>query len=101
MILKRFSRTWTLAGQVVSMTKSILECRSQQQLTEWKLPVIYQTVVPGYKKFPNYVIGDLLYNLMLHCLREYETCSPMKKSYSTLISARNPTDFAFCSNMKR
>ena len=48
------------------------------------LPVIYQTVLPGYKKVPSYLIGDPAYPLIPHCLKEYETCDTNEKVISTI-----------------
>ena len=66
-------------------------------LRNGKLPLTYQTVIPGYEKIPNYLIGGPACPLIPHCLKEYETCDTNEKViYNNLLrSARNPVECAF------
>lgn len=67
------------------------------KLRENKMPETYQTVIPGYDKIPNYLIGDPAYPLVPHCLKEYESCQKNEEVIfnGLLRSARNPIECAF------
>ena len=66
-------------------------------LRNGKLPITYQTVIPGYEKVPNYLIRDLAYPLIPHCLKECDTCDTNEKVIvnNLLTAARNPVKYAF------
>ena len=66
-------------------------------LRNGKLPITYQTVIPGYEKVPNYLIGDPAYPLIPYCLKEYDTCDTNEKVIfnNLLRAARNPVECAF------
>ena len=68
-----------------------------KRLRDSTLPGTFQTVIPGFEKVPNYLIGDPAYPLLPHCMKEYETCDGNDKVVfnNLLRSARNPIECAF------
>ncbi len=68
-----------------------------KSLRNGKLPVTYQTFIPGHEKIPNYLIRDPAYPLLPHCLKEYDTCDTNEKVIfnSMVRSTRNPVECAF------
>ncbi len=68
-----------------------------RKLRDETLPATFQTIIPGFEKVPNYLIGDPAYPLLPHCMKEYETCDANDKVVfnNLLRSARNPIECAF------
>ena len=58
---------------------------------------IFQSVIPGCEKIPNYLIGDPAYPLTPFCLKEFETCVHNEQVVfnNLLRTARNPIECAF------
>ena len=67
------------------------------KLRNGKLPRVFQSVLPGYEKVPNYLIGDPAYPLTPFCMKEYDTCHNNEQVVfnNLLRSARNPIECAF------
>ena len=67
------------------------------KLRNGKLPTVFQSVLPGYEKVPNYLTGDLAYPLTPFCMKEYDTCQNNEQVVfnNLLRSARNPIECAF------
>ena len=61
------------------------------------LPKTYQTLIPGFEKVPNFLIGDPAYPLLPYCMKEYEISDGNDKVVfnNLLRSARNPIECAF------
>ena len=61
------------------------------------LPKTYQTLIPGFEKVPNFLIGDPAYPLLPYCMKEYEISDGNDKVVfnNLLRSARNPTECVF------
>ena len=68
-----------------------------EKLRNGEIPTVFQTVLPGHEKIPNYVIGDPAYPLTPFCMKEYETCENNEQVIfnNLLRSARNPIECAF------
>jgi hypothetical protein len=68
-----------------------------KKLLNGKLPRVFQSVLPGYEKIPNYLIGDPAYPLTPFCMKKYETCENNKQVVfnNMLRAARNPIECAF------
>ena len=67
------------------------------KLREEQLPKTFQTIIPGFDKIPNYLIGDPAYPLTPYCMKEHETCNKNAEVVFNGLprSARNPIECAF------
>ena len=67
------------------------------KLRNGKLPRVFQSVLPGYEKVPNYLIVDPAYPLTPFCMKEYDTCQNNEQVVfnNLLRSARNTIECAF------
>ena len=67
------------------------------KLRKGKLPAVFQSVLQGYEKVPNYLIGDPAYPLTPFCMKEYDSCENNEQVIfnNLLRSARNPIECAF------
>ena len=65
------------------------------KLRNGNLPGIFQSVIPGCEKIPNYPIGDPAYPLTPFCLKEFETCVHNEQVVfnNLLRTARNPIEW--------
>ena len=68
-----------------------------QKLRNGKLTGVFQSIVQGCEKIPNYFIGDPAYPLTPFCLKEYDHCNEDAEVIfnNMLRSARNPIECAF------
>ena len=59
-----------------------------------EMPATFQTVIPGFEKFPNYLIGDLLTPF---CMKEFDNCNSDEEVIfnNMLKSARNQIECSF------
>ena len=61
------------------------------------MPATFQTVIPGFEKVPNYLIGDPAYPLTPFCMKEFDNCNSDEEVIfnNMLRSARNQTECSF------
>lgn len=67
------------------------------QLRNGTLPKTPKSLLPGYDKVPNYLIGDPAYPLTPTCMKEYDSCKDNAEViFNTMLRyARNPIECAF------
>ena len=68
-----------------------------KMLRNGEMPATFQTVMPGFEKFPNYLIGDPAYPLTPFCMKEFDNCnSDEEVIFSNMLrSARNQIKCSF------
>ena len=61
------------------------------------LPITYSTLLPGQDPIPNYLIGDPVYPLTPHSMKEYQSCSSNSEVIfmNLLQSAKNQVECSF------
>ena len=61
------------------------------------MPATFQTVIPGFEKFPNHLIGDPAYPLIPFCMKEFDNCNSNEEVIFNNIfrSARNQIEYSF------
>ena len=61
------------------------------------MPATFQTVIPGFEKVPNYLIGDPAYPLTPFCMKEFDNCNSDEEVIfnNMLRSARNQIECSF------
>ena len=66
-------------------------------LRNGEMPATFKTVIPGFEKFPNYLIGDPAYPLTPFCMKEFDNCNSDEEVIfnNMLRSARNQTECSF------
>ena len=77
--------------------KAFANSSINNKLRNGELPRVFQSVLPGYEKVPNYLNGDPAYPLTPFCMKEYDTCENNEQVVfnNILRSARNPIECAF------
>lgn len=67
------------------------------KLRSGDLPKTFNTLVPNFRKVPNYLIGDPAYPLTPTCIKEFYSCKNNAEVVfnSMLRAARNPIECAF------
>ena len=68
-----------------------------QNMSNHKVPITYQTLIPGRIQVPNYLIADPAYPLTPYCVKEYPNCTTNEQVIfnNMLRSARNQIECAF------
>ena len=54
--------------------KAFANSSINNKLRSGELPRVFQSVLPGYEKVANYLIGDPAYTLTPSCMKQYDTC---------------------------
>ena len=68
-----------------------------KMLRNGEMPATFQTVIPGFEKFPNYLIGDPAYPLTPFCMKEFDNCNSDEEVIFNNMprSARNQIECSF------
>ncbi|XP_057293071.1 putative nuclease HARBI1 [Hydractinia symbiolongicarpus] len=68
-----------------------------KNMKENLLPITHSSLLPGYERIPNFLIGDPAYPLLPHCMKEYESCKTNSQVIFNVMlrCARNPIESAF------
>lgn len=77
--------------------KIFANSKINQSMTENTLPITYQSLLPGFTKIPNFLIGDPAYPLTPYVMKEYTHCTKNEEVVfnNVLRSSRNPIECAF------